>query len=159
VASLREESVSGVIPTLILSAYPIRTTKHARRSRAGSDKSPQPLYGRPPEGGLARDNLLPFATNLRSPNLNEHTTCQLIDALKPWMMEAIEKTRSHPEQWAQVVKCMNGNGDVRIVVYARENAITVEAANYDEDTVVEVFRQLVAPNESALSVSKSDAEQ
>ena len=84
--------------------------------------------------------------------MNEQTTHNLMEAVKAWLSEAIGHIKKRPEQWAEVVKCMKGNGDVRIVFYAKENCVAVEAADYDESTVAEVFRQHLVPNEGGFAL-------
>jgi len=77
--------------------------------------------------------------------MDRKTTHNLTEALAPWVKEAIAHIKPHQEHWAEIVKCMNGNGDVRVVFHARANCITVEVADYDESTVAEVFREFLVP--------------
>jgi len=73
-------------------------------------------------------------------------TCELTSALQPWLNEALLYLRQQPDLMAELRKCMNGDGDVRIVFHTRANALTIEAADYAESTVAELFRQTLVPS-------------
>jgi hypothetical protein len=65
----------------------------------------------------------------------------LTEALKPWVADALVHIRPRREEWAELVRCIDGDGDVRIVYLARENVFTIEACDHADGTVTEVFRQ------------------
>jgi hypothetical protein len=90
--------------------------------------------------------------NKNDAHVTEQVTHNLIEAIRPWLSEVIGQIRSHREQWDEVVKCMNGNGDVRIVFYARENVITIEAVDYADSTTAEVFRQHLVPPDAGFAL-------
>jgi poly-beta-hydroxyalkanoate depolymerase len=87
--------------------------------------------------------------------MDAQTTHNLTEAIKPWLSDAIAHIRPHREQWAEVVKCMNSDGDMRIVFYVRVNAFTVEAEDYREKMVTEVFRQQLVPANAGFALTDS----
>ncbi len=46
---------------------------------------------------------------------------------------------------AEAVQHMDGDGDVRIVLSARRNAIIIEALDFAEQTATEIFREDLVP--------------
>jgi hypothetical protein len=80
-------------------------------------------------------------------------------ALSLWVTGAIEHIKQHPDHMAELRKCMRGNGDVRIVYHARANAIVIEAADYAEGTVTEIFREHLVPDEIGFALPGTDTEQ
>ena len=81
-------------------------------------------------------------------HMNFEITHNLTMALRPWLAEAIEHIKKRPETIHIMRKCAEGAGDVRVVFHIRENAITVEVIDYSDNTVAEIFRQLVTPGDS-----------
>jgi hypothetical protein len=73
--------------------------------------------------------------------MDPNTTGQLTAALRPWVKDALGYIKQRPDLVAEMAKCLNQDGDVRIVFHIRANAITVEAADYNEGTMAELFRQ------------------
>jgi hypothetical protein len=65
----------------------------------------------------------------------------LIEALKSWAADALVHIRPRREEWGELVRCINGDGDVRIIYLVRENVFTIEACDHADGTVIEVFRQ------------------
>jgi hypothetical protein len=83
----------------------------------------------------------------------------LTEALKPWVADALIHIRPHRKEWAEVVRCINGDGDVRIAYLARENIFTIEACDYADGTVTEVYRQHPVPADAGFGLQKSDTRQ
>jgi hypothetical protein len=79
--------------------------------------------------------------------MDSKTTRNLTMALRPWLAEAIEVIKLRPDIIAAMRKSADGAGDVRVVFHIRENAISVEVVDYAESTVVEVFRQMLLPED------------
>jgi hypothetical protein len=84
---------------------------------------------------------------MSEPFMNPKTTSELTTALRPWVNDALAYIKERPDLWAELVKCMTADGDVRVVFHIRANAITVEAADYTESTVAELFRQQIVPED------------
>jgi hypothetical protein len=87
--------------------------------------------------------------------MDSKTTRNLTMALRPWLAEAIEVIKLRPDIIAAMRKSADGAGDVRVVFHIRENAISVEVVDYAESTVVEVFRQMLLPEDGGFVMPDS----
>jgi hypothetical protein len=71
-------------------------------------------------------------------------SANLKTALSAWVAEAVQHIKDRSEL-AELKKCMDGDGDVRIVFSARRNAIVIETLNFAEQTATEIFREELVP--------------
>jgi hypothetical protein len=77
---------------------------------------------------------------------------QLTNALRPWLEEALTYIKHRPDLIAEVSKCLDGNGDLRVVFHVCENGFTIEVADYSESTFTEIFRQNLVPGGFGLRI-------
>ncbi len=64
-------------------------------------------------------------------------------AISAWVSEAVQHFKN--DELSELRKCMEGDGDVRIVYSVRRNAIVVETMDFAEQTVTELFREELVP--------------
>jgi hypothetical protein len=93
--------------------------------------------------------------DLSETTMDSKTTHNLTMALRPWLAEAIEVIKQRPDIIAEMRKSADGAGDVHVVFHIRENAISVEVVDYAESTVVEVFRQMLLPEDGGFIMPDS----
>ncbi len=72
-------------------------------------------------------------------------SANLKTAISAWVAGVIEHLKGHSEQLAALKKCMQGDGDVRVVYSVRRNALVIETMDFAEQAVTEIFRENLVP--------------
>lgn len=78
-------------------------------------------------------------------------------AISTWVAEAFKHLNS--EQLSALKKCMQGDGDVRVIYSVRHNALIIETMNFAEQTVTEIFREDLVPWLGGLKLLETEEEQ
>jgi hypothetical protein len=73
-------------------------------------------------------------------------TLDLQNALKPWIRRAKAHINQDPDLVALMTKCLNGDGDVRVVYYVVAACFAIECYDFQQGKVSEVFRQYLTPS-------------
>jgi hypothetical protein len=80
-----------------------------------------------------------------------------------WAKAAEQQLRSHPEQLAELERCIISDAcDVRIVYHTRANAITLETVEPSADgklTAVELFRDQLFKDDTGFASLDTDTKQ
>ncbi len=72
-------------------------------------------------------------------------SANLKTAISAWLDGVRQRLNGRSEQFAALKKCIEGDGDVRIVYSVRRNAVIVETMDFAEQTVTEIFREDLVP--------------
>lgn len=89
--------------------------------------------------------------------MDPQLTAALRAALNLWVSAAMRYIDWRPVQMAELRKCMEGDGEVRIIIiyHVKANAITIEAIDHAERTFAELFRQQLVPGDIGFALPDS----
>jgi hypothetical protein len=93
--------------------------------------------------------------DLREEQMDPQLTAALKAALNLWVSAAMRYIDGRPVQMAELRKCMEGDGEVRIIYHVKANAITIEAIDHAERTFAELFRQQLVPGDIGFALPDS----
>ncbi len=85
-------------------------------------------------------------------------SANLKTAISAWVAGVVEHLNGHSELVA-LKKCMQGDGDVRVIYSVRRNALIIETMDFAEQTVIEIFREDLVPWLGRLELPETDEKQ
>lgn len=83
-------------------------------------------------------------------------SANLKTAISAWVTEAVQRLRNNNHQLAELKKCVEGDGDVRIVYSVRRNVVIIETMDFAEETFTEIFREELVPWLGGLALPETD---
>jgi hypothetical protein len=90
-------------------------------------------------------------------SMDAKETVDFQNALKPWIRRAKDHINKDPDLVALMRRCMNDDGDVRVVHYIRAGCITIQCCDYAKGEIFEIFRQYLVPSDAGGFTLPEDA--